>query len=143
MTTPSSSSRSAEPHAEDAARLPCLTTRAPVPATTIADMVEMLTVCARSPPVPQVSTAGPGTSIRSARPSIAADSPLTSSGDSPLARSATTKPATCTGVASPSITCRIAQVVSAAVEVLAAQQPGEQPRPRRRGPSLVGHWVTA
>ena len=73
MTTPSSSSRSAEPHAEDAARLPCLTTRAPVPATTIADMVEMLTVCARSPPVPQVSTAGPATSIRSARPSMAAD----------------------------------------------------------------------
>ena len=63
-TTPSSSSRSAEPQAEEAARLPCLTTRAPVPATTIAAMVEMLTVCARSPPVPQVSTAGASTWIR-------------------------------------------------------------------------------
>ncbi len=48
-------------------RLPCLTTRAPVPATTIADIVEMLTVCARSPPVPQVSTAGPSTLNRAAR----------------------------------------------------------------------------
>ncbi len=81
----------------------------------MADMVEMLTVCARSPPVPQVSTAGPGTEMRSATRSIAATRPLTSSGDSPLARNATTKPATWTGVASPPITCPIAQAVSAAV----------------------------
>ena len=46
--------------------MPCLTTRAPVPATTIADIVEMLTVLARSPPVPQVSTAGPSTVNRDA-----------------------------------------------------------------------------
>src|SRR5438067_1840192 len=46
--TPSLPSTSEAPEAEDAARLPCLTTVAPVPATTIADMVEMLTVRAPS-----------------------------------------------------------------------------------------------
>ncbi len=100
-TTPSSSSRSAEPQAELAARFPCFTTRAPAPRTTSAAIVEMFTVAARSPPVPQVSTAGPSTlsswraaSIDTARPEISA-------GVSPLARSATAKPATCTGVAGP------------------------------------------
>ena len=33
---------------------------APAAAATMADMVEMLTVFARSPPVPTMSTAGPG-----------------------------------------------------------------------------------
>ncbi len=114
-TTPSSSSRSADPQAEDADRLPCLTTRAPVPATTIADIVEMFTVLARSPPVPQVSTAGPSTVNRAATSSIARTRPVTSSGDSPLARSATTNPATWVGVASPSITCSMAHAVSVLV----------------------------
>ncbi len=81
----------------------------------MADIVEMLTVLARSPPVPQVSTAGPSTVNRDATASIARTSPVTSSGASPLARSATTNPATSTGVASPSITCCIAQAVSAAL----------------------------
>ena len=52
MTTPSASSTSAAPHADDAARFPCLTIRAPAAAATIAPIVEMLTVLARSPPVP-------------------------------------------------------------------------------------------
>ena len=58
--TPSASSTSAEPQEDDAARLPCLTTRTPAPATTIAAIVEMLTVWARSPPVPTMSTRRPG-----------------------------------------------------------------------------------
>ena len=58
MATPSSSSTSAVPQAEDAARLPCLTTARPDPAVTSAAMVEMFTVWARSPPVPTTSTAG-------------------------------------------------------------------------------------
>ena len=57
--TPSASSTSAEPAAELAARFPCLTTGAPAAATTTALIVEMLTVCDRSPPVPQVSTTAP------------------------------------------------------------------------------------
>ena len=59
-TTPSASSTSAAPQAEDAARLPCLTTRAPAAAATTAAIVEMLTVLDRSPPEPTMSTAGPG-----------------------------------------------------------------------------------
>ena len=62
-TTPSASSTSAAPQAEDAARLPCLTTLAPAAAATIAAMVEMLTVFDRSPPEPTTSTAGPPISI--------------------------------------------------------------------------------
>ena len=42
--TPSPSSRSAEPHTLDAARLPCLATVAPLPAATNAAVVEMLNV---------------------------------------------------------------------------------------------------
>ena len=60
---PSFSRTSEAPEALDAARLPCLTTFAPVPATTIADIVEMFTVFAPSPPVPTMSTVAPGTSI--------------------------------------------------------------------------------
>src|SRR4051794_6841162 len=128
-TTPSSSSRSAEPQAEDAARLPCLTTGTPAPATTSAAIVEMLTVCARSPPVPQVSTTRPGTLTCAASASIASTNPATSSGVSPLARSATTNAATCTGVASPVMTSRIAHSVSAAASASprssVASRPGQ------------------
>jgi hypothetical protein len=53
---PRASSRSADPVADDAARLPCLTTGSPVAATTIEAIVEMLTVLDRSPPVPTTST---------------------------------------------------------------------------------------
>ena len=112
--TPSSSRTSAEPHALDAARLPCLTTRRPAPATTSAAMVEMFTVLARSPPVPTTSTVGPGTSMRTAWASIASTRPVSSSTVSPLARSPTTKPATCTGVLSPLMMRSIAHAVSVA-----------------------------
>ena len=108
MTTPSSSSTSADPHADDAARLPCLATRTPAPATTSAATVEMLNVCERSPPVPQVSTSGPaaasGCDRRPARRtrSIVRTSAASSAGVSPLARSATANAAICASVASPS-----------------------------------------
>jgi hypothetical protein len=52
-------------------------------------MVEMLTECDRSPPVPTMSTAGGGTSMRCAASSMAAASPAISDAVSPLARSAT------------------------------------------------------
>src|SRR3546814_16579999 len=41
---------------EDTLRLPCLATRAPAAATTKIDAVEILNVCAPSPPVPTMST---------------------------------------------------------------------------------------
>src|SRR3954464_3306463 len=110
---PSASSRSAEPHADDAARLPCLTTRAPAAATTTAAIVEMLTVCARSPPLPQVSTTGPATCNGGACSSIASARPSTSSSVSPFARRAVTNPASCTGLASPVIASLIAHRVAA------------------------------
>ena len=84
ITTPRASSTSAAPQAEVAARLPCLATRAPAAAATIAPMVEMLTVCAASPPVPTRSTSGPGTLIGVARSSIVSASPLTSATVSPF-----------------------------------------------------------
>ena len=53
---PSASSTSAEPEAEETARFPCFATPAPAAAATSAAAVEMLSVCAPSPPVPAVST---------------------------------------------------------------------------------------
>ena len=90
------SSRSAAPAGEEAERLPCLTTVTPAPAATIAAMVEMLTVMARSPPVPTTSTAAsrPATvERRSARGVHRLDQPAISAEVSPLARSATANPA--------------------------------------------------
>ena len=55
MLTPSASKRSALPHRLDTDRLPCFATLTPHAATTSAATVETLNVCARSPPVPQVS----------------------------------------------------------------------------------------
>ena len=57
MLTPSASNKSAAPDLEEDALLPCLTTRAPAAAATIAAVVEIFIVCAPSPPVPTVSTA--------------------------------------------------------------------------------------
>ena len=62
ITTPSVSSTSTDPHFDDAARPPCLATRAPAAAVTIAAIVETFTVPAPSPPVPHVSMSGASTS---------------------------------------------------------------------------------
>jgi hypothetical protein len=56
MFAPSASSTSALPDCEDTARLPCLATRTPAAAHTNIEAVEMLKVCAPSPPVPTMST---------------------------------------------------------------------------------------
>ena len=114
MTTPRASRTSAAPQADDAARLPCLTTGTPAAATTTAAIDEMLTVCAWSPPVPTTSTAGSGTATRRACRSIASASPAISAAVSPLARRATRKPASCAGVASAESTRSITHAVSAA-----------------------------
>ena len=110
--TPSSSSTSAAPQAEEAARFPCLTTRAPAAAATMAAMVEMFTVLARSPPEPTTSTAGPGTSIGVAKSSMVSARPAISATVSPLQRRATTNAACWAGVASPLSNRSIAQAAA-------------------------------
>jgi hypothetical protein len=108
---PSASSTSAEPAWLEADRLPCLTTRAPAPAATIAAMVEMFTLIDRSPPVPTTSSDRPGMVSRVATSYIASSRPVTSSIVSPLLRRATAKPAIWAGVAAPASTSPIAQAV--------------------------------
>src|SRR5574341_228108 len=56
MLAPSASSTSALPEADEAARPPCLATRAPAAAAATIAAVEMLKVCEASPPVPHRST---------------------------------------------------------------------------------------
>jgi len=76
----------------------------PAPAATSAAAVEMLNVPARSPPVPQVSMAPEGRSSGVACARIDSTKPVISSTVSPFARSAISRPAIWTGVASPAIT---------------------------------------
>ena len=89
--TPSASSRSADPTDDDAARFPCLATGTPQPATVKAAIVEMLTVCSWSPPVPTMSMAsGPMENV-DADSIMASMNPVISSAVSPLAVNAVRK----------------------------------------------------
>src|SRR6478752_10429866 len=152
---PSASSTSAEPELDEAARLPCLTTLMPAAAHTIEAIVEMLTVCARSPPVPTMSRLGPATSIRLAWASIMSASPRISSTVSPLARSAMRNPATCAGLASAPMIWSMAQPEASAVRSCPASSEvntvghdsppadrsvdtGSHSRGRAHGPAEVG-----
>ncbi len=101
ITTPSASSTSAEPQAEDAARFPCLTIGTPAEAATMVAIVDTLTVSRPSPPVPTRSVTGPGMLIGVACASIDAARPDISAAVSPLARSATPNPAIWAGEAAP------------------------------------------
>ena len=105
ILTPSSVSKSALPHDDDTARLPCFATIAPAPAATIAATVEMLNVPRPSPPVPQVSTTSrPSVCSGVTRSRIAIAAPVISSAVSPFMRSAMSNALFCTSVALPSIT---------------------------------------
>ena len=79
---PSASSTSAEPDADETARLPCFATPAPAAAATSAAAVEMLNVLAPSPPVPAVSTRSSrcGVHRRATCSRIASAQPAISSG---------------------------------------------------------------
>jgi hypothetical protein len=110
--TPSASSTSAEPARLDIARLPCLATLQPAPATTKAAPVETLIEPDSSPPVPQVSTTGWGVETCRARSRMTRAMPAISSTVSPLKRSAVTKAAICAGVASPAMISSIAAAAS-------------------------------
>src|SRR6201993_893485 len=101
--TPSAASTSAAPERDDSARLPCLATGTPAPATMKAAQVETLTEPEPSPPVPTTSTAPAGAVTRSILARTAATAPVISSTVSPRTRSAIRSPPICEGVASPDI----------------------------------------
>ncbi len=112
MRTPSASSVSAPPDSDDAARLPCLITGTPAAATTIAAIVDRLTVLAPSPPVPTTSTVSlPITSVGTRRAclSMMSASSVTSPGVGRFIFIDTPKPAICAGVAAPVMIWSIAQ----------------------------------
>ena len=114
MLTPSARNTSALPLLDEAARLPCLATVTPAPATTNAVAVEILNVPLRSPPVPQVSTtSGSSTRMRTAFSRMTRTDPTTSSTVSPFIRNAVRYAAIWAGVAAPSMISRITPSASA------------------------------
>src|SRR6516164_3817601 len=127
--TPKAESTSAAPDRDDKARLPCLATGTPAPATISAAQVEMLNEPEASPPVPTTSIAFGGARTRNAINS----------------------PPICDGVASPAIICSkptaaSSRVSAAPVATLAMSdlnstvtaRPSIDPRPRRARGSFVG-----
>ena len=103
ILTPSEDNTSAAPERDDSARLPCLATGTPAPATMNEAQVDTLTEPEPSPPVPTTSTASAGASTRSILERIAETAPVISSTVSPRTRSAINRPPICEGVASPDI----------------------------------------
>ena len=114
--------------AEETARLPCLATLSPAPATTKAVVVETLKVEVASPPVPQVSTTVSRSTLissrsRSIRPSemgmrvalvrITRAAAVISATVSPFMRSAVMKEPIWASVASPFIIISMARVIAA------------------------------
>src|ERR1700756_681190 len=112
ILTPSAASTSAAPQRDDSARLPCLATGTPAPATMKAAQVETLTEPEPSPPVPTMSTASAGAVTRSILERIADTAPVISSTVSPRTRSAINSPPICEGVASPDIMLSKAEAAS-------------------------------
>ena len=112
ILTPSEASTSAAPERDDSARLPCLATGTPAPATMKEAQVETLTEPEPSPPVPTTSTASAGALTRSILPRIADTAPVISSTVSPRTRSAISRPPICEGVASPDIMLSKAEAAS-------------------------------
>ncbi|OMC56679.1 hypothetical protein A5747_07155 [Mycobacterium sp. IS-836] len=103
---------SAPPDSDDAARLPCLTTGTPAAATTIAAIVDRLTVLTPSPPVPTMSTVSSriaSAGIRSAWLSMTSASSLTSAEVGPFIFIATANAAIWAGAAFPVMIWSIAQ----------------------------------
>src|SRR5579875_2145716 len=103
ILTPSAPSTSAAPAREESARLPCLATGTPQPATMKAAQVEMLNEPEASPPVPTMSMASAGAFTRSIFARIVVTAPVISSTVSPRTRNAINSAPICDGVASPDI----------------------------------------
>ena len=110
ILTPRASSKSADPDFDDAARLPCFTTRAPAAFVIIAAVVEMLIVLAPSPPVPTVSTALSVMLIGAQYLYICATNASTSCALSPFAFNPMRKALISSLLAAPSKICDIPQV---------------------------------
>src|SRR3954462_13695363 len=117
ILTPSEESTSAAPERDDSARLPCLATGTPQPATMNEAQVETLTEPDPSPPVPTTSTASAGALTRSILARIADTAPVISSTVSPRTRNAINSPPICEGVASPDIMLSNADAASWRVNV--------------------------
>ncbi|OBB59379.1 hypothetical protein A5757_13680 [Mycobacterium sp. 852013-51886_SCH5428379] len=103
---------SAPPDSDEAARLPCFITGTPEAATTMAAIVDRLTVLAPSPPVPTMSTVScPMVSVgmRRACLSITSASSVTSADVGRFIFIDTANPAICAGVAAPDMIWSIAQ----------------------------------
>src|ERR1700736_3490623 len=113
ILTPSEASTSAAPERDDNARLPCLATGTPAPATMKEAQVDTLTDPEPSPPVPTTSTASGGALTRSILARTADTAPVISSTVSPRTRSAISNPPICEGVASPDIMLSKAAAASA------------------------------
>src|ERR1700757_3181993 len=112
ILTPSEARTSAAPERDDSARLPCLATGTPAPATMKEAQVDTLTEPEPSPPVPTISTALSGALTRSILERIADTAPVISSTVSPRTRSAISSPPICEGVASPDIMLSKAEAAS-------------------------------
>ena len=84
--TPSACSTSAAPDFDDSARLPCLATGTPAPATMKAAQVEMLNEPEASPPVPTTSIASAGAFTPSILARMVVTAPVISSTVSPRTR---------------------------------------------------------
>ena len=112
ILTPSAASTSAAPDFDDSARLPCLATGTPAPATINAAQVEMLYEPDASPPVPTTSMASGGACTRSILERMAVTAPVISSTVSPRTRNAMSNAPICDGVASPDIICSNAAAAS-------------------------------
>src|SRR5580692_224268 len=118
ILTPSAISTSAEPERDDKARLPCLATGTPAPATIKAAQVEMLYETEASPPVPTTSIASGGAVTRSILLRIVVTAPVISSTVSPRTRNAMSNAPICEGVASPAIICSKALADSSRVSAV-------------------------
>src|SRR3954467_152287 len=103
ILTPREASTSAAPDRDDSARLPCLATGTPAPATMKEAQVDTLTEPEPSPPVPTTSIASAGALTCSILARIAETAPVISSTVSPRTRKAISNPPIWEGVASPDI----------------------------------------
>src|SRR5579884_3928745 len=112
ILTPRAASTSAAPERDESARLPCLATGTPAPATISAAQVEMLNEPEASPPVPTTSMASGGASTRSILARMALTAPVISSTVSPRTRRPISSAPICDGVASPAIICSKALAAS-------------------------------
>ena len=99
--TPSAFSTSDEPVEDDTARVPCLATFTPPPASTRAAAVEMFSVWRPSPPVPQVSMTSKSCTSFSPAARMARAQATISPTVSPRMRMAVTAAATWAGEGSP------------------------------------------